>query len=268
MKSIRGGTGLGDALYVQAVARHIIRTRDERLRVCTDWPDVFKPLGDKVSIAPFTRNGITYLAHYSQRKPLAHTDQFEDCCQAAGITEPVDFRLDWVLEDHALVERVHAHGKPVVLVQLPRAPMGRTDGFGAELLPDCRRIQSAIDMIGDRATKVLIGHGKALFTFSGIDIDLSGKTSVSQVLDLASVASGFLGYVSFFVPLAESFNKHGLFVWSRRGLKSGHPYVQNITPAKILHRPSSRAVIDDCLNDELASAVETFLNLEPVDAIC
>jgi len=268
MKAIRGGTGLGDALYVQSVARHIIRTRGDRLRVCTDWPDVFKPLGDKVSIAPFTRLGITYLAHYSQRKPLTHTDQFEDCCQAAGIMEPVDFRLDWVLEDYALVDRIQARGKPIVLVQLPRAPMGRTDGFGAELLPDCRRIQHAIDMIGDRATKVLIGHGKALFSFFGIDIDLSGKTSVSQVLDLASVASGFLGYVSFFVPLAESFDKPGLFVWSRRGLKSGQPYVKNITPEKILHRQSSRAVIDDCPDDELESAVEVFLSLEPVDAIC
>ena len=250
--------GLGDALYVQAVARHIVRC-GERLKVCTAWPDVFKPLGDSVTIAPFTRAGIGYLAHYSQRKTLTETNQFEDCCQAAGITEPVDFRLDWKLEDEALAALVMETGKPVILVQLPRAPMGRTDGFGAELLPDCRKIQRAIDLIGDRATIVQIGSGAALFEFRSIDIDMTNRTTVCQLLDLASIASGFLGYVSCAVPLAESFARPGLFVWSRRGLNSGTPYVKSITPKKILHRRTSRAVIDDCADQELIGAVERLL---------
>jgi hypothetical protein len=146
--------------------------------------------------------------------------------------------------------------------------MGRTDGFGKELLPDCRRIQQAIDMIGDSATKVLIGSGDALYRFSGIDIDLTDRTTVSQVLDLASIADGLLGYVSFFVPLAESFSKPGLFVWSRRGIVAGHPYVRLITPEKTLHRKSSRAVWDDCTDSELSNAVDTFLQRETADALC
>lgn len=256
--------GLGDALYVQAVARHIIRTRGERLTVCTSWPDVFRPLGDAVRIAPFRRQGINYLAHYSARKQFAHTDQFEDCCIAAGITDPVDLRLDWTLEDRELADRLRAPGKPVILVQLPRAPMGRTDGFGAELLPDCRRIQDAINIIGNAATVVQVGHGAPLFRFSGIDIDLTDRTTVPQLLDVASIADGFLGYVSFFVPLAESFGKPGLFVWSRRGLKGTHPYIQSITPDKILHRATSRSVFDDCSGIEMEQAVETLLEAECV----
>ena len=259
MKSIRGGQGLGDALYVQAVARHIIATRGERLRVCTKWPDVFKPLGDAVEIAPFTRQGINYLAHYSMRKQQVDTDQFQDCCIAAGIAEPVDLRLDWTLEDVGLAAEVRAPGKPVVLVQRPRAPMDRTDGFGAELLPNCQRIQDAIDLIGERATKVLIGSGEPLYRFQGIDIDLTNRTTVAQILDLASVAGGFLGYVSFMVPLAESFGRPGLFIWSRRGLKSGHPYIRAITPTKILHGKLSRAAIDDCSPQEMSDAVEVFI---------
>ncbi len=251
--------GLGDALYVQSVARHIILTRGERLKVCTAWPEVFKTLGDAVQIAPFTRQGISYLAHYSARKGLADTDQFEDCCRAAGIQEPVDFRLDWKLEDEALAARVREAGKPVVLVQLPRSPMGRTDGFGADLLPKCERIQQAIDLIEDKATKVLIGSGKPLYRLTGIDIDLTNQTTVSQILDLGSIAHGMLGYVSFFVPLAESFSKPGLFVWSRRGLKCGTEYVRRITPQKVLHRATSRAVVDDCTDEEMADAVRVFL---------
>lgn len=258
MKSIRGGSGFGDALYVQAVARHLV-SRGEKLRICTSWPEVFKPLGDAVRIEPFRRTGIDYLAHYSMRKVFIQTDQFEDCCRAAGITEPVDFAIDWNLEDRHLADRVRAAGKPVVLVQLPRSPMGRSDGFGADLLPDCSRIQEAIDCIAGRATVVQVGHGEPLFEFSGIDIDLSGQTSVSQVLDIASVAHGMLGYVSFFVPLAESFKRPGLFVWSKKGLRSGVPYVRQITPYKILHRPSSQAILDDCTQEGMADAVELFL---------
>lgn len=255
--------GLGDALYVQAVARHIIKSRGERLQVCTAWPDVFRPLGDAVEIAPFTRVGISYLAHYSARKARLETDQFEDCCMTAGIAEPVDLRLDWQLEDAALAESLRVPGKPIICIQLPRAPMGRKDGFGAELLPDCRRLQDVINLIGDRATKVLIGSGEPLYLFDGIDVDLSNRTTVAQLLDVASVADGFVGYVSLFVPLAESFQKPGLFVWSRRGVKSREPYIRAITPKKILHRETSRAIMDDCSRADQAQAIEVFMARSP-----
>lgn len=250
--------GLGDALYVQAVARHLVN-QGETLKVCTAWPDVFKPLGKSVVCAPFTRLGINILAHYSQKKALPDSDQFEDCCKSAGILEPVDLKLDWKLENRALADNLRRHGKPIICVQMPRSPMGRTDGFGADLLPDCRRIQQAIDAIGDKATLVQIGTGEPLFRFKRIHIDLTNRTTVSELLDVSSIADGFLGYVSFMVPLAESFSKPGLFVWSRRGLNSGQQYVRLITPKKILHRETSHHVIDDCDDDSLVRAVgETF----------
>ena len=95
MRSIRGGMGLGDALYVQAVARHITAT-GERLLVCTAWPDVFKPLGDKVEFAPFRRQRIDVLAHYSTRKALP-TKQFDDVCAAAHgkLATPSTRALPW-----------------------------------------------------------------------------------------------------------------------------------------------------------------------------
>jgi hypothetical protein len=70
VRAIRSGMGLGDALYCQAVARYFVQ-RGERLKVCTAWPDVFRPLGDMVRLAPFQRSGIDILAHYSARKPIA-----------------------------------------------------------------------------------------------------------------------------------------------------------------------------------------------------
>lgn len=257
MKSIRGGRGLGDSLYVQAVARHIIKTRGERLKVCADYPDVFRPLGPMVTVVPHTRVGINYLAHYSMRKSQP-TKQFQDCCIAAGILEPAELRLDWVPTSEA-GERLKEQGKPVVCVQLPRAPMGRSDGFGKELLPDCRVIQRMIDALRGRAFIVQIGAGQPLFKFDGLDMDLANQTTVAEMIDVAHAAAGFLGYVSFLVPLAESLDKPGLFVWSSRGLKAGHPYVRQITPQKVLFKESSMHVFDDCKADQFDSAAEKFL---------
>lgn len=210
MKSIRGGMGLGDALYVQAVARHIIRTRGERLKVCTAWPDVFRPLGDSVQIAPFTRVGIDYLAHYSVRKGMP-TKQFEDMCIQAGIREPVELKLDWPAPQNSrLVRELKSQPLPVVLVQLPRAPMGRKDGFGRELLPNCSVIQTVIEALRGRALLVQVGAGEALYRFRGIDLDLANRTTISELLDVAAASDRVLGYCSFAVPLAECLDKRAV----------------------------------------------------------
>jgi hypothetical protein len=244
LKSIRGGMGFGDALYVQSVARHIVKS-GQKLRVRTAWPDVFRPLEGMVETVPFARQGVDILAHYSQRKPIQGTTQFQDCCISAGIKEPVEMRLDWKVVKQGLADKVRQSGKPVLVVQLPRTPMGRTDGFGASLLPDCRVIQRFIDEAKPDHFIVQIGAGEPLFKFRGIDMDLANKTSVCETIDVASVADRFLGYVSFLVPLAESFGKPALFVWSRKGLKDRMQYVRQITPQKVLHQPTSKFVFDD-----------------------
>jgi hypothetical protein len=257
VKRIRSGRGLGDALYLQGVARHLVG-RGYKLTACCDYPDLFLPLKDSVSVEPFTRNHIDILAHYSLRKVFKDTTQFRDCCLQAGIVEKVDLKLDWQPRDLELIASLKSD-KPVVVVQMPRAPMNRTDGFGMELLPDCRAIQKVINALKDRCTLVQIGSGRALYTFKGIDIDLSNKTSVSDVLDVAYAADGFIGYCSFIVPLAESFDKPGLFVWSERGLRAKHPYVNSITPRKILEKPTSKYLIDDCSDSEILEAASAFL---------
>lgn len=245
MKSIRCGRGFGDSLYLQSVVRHLLEKGSTRLRVKSDWPDVFLPLGHRVEVVPFARSNCDLLAHYSMRKGFAGTTQFQDCCISAGIKGPVDMRLDWTVTKPGLVDMVRKPGKPVLVVQLPRTPMGRTDGFGATLLPDCRAIQRLIDQAKEDHTVVQIGAGEPLFRFKGLDIDLANKTSVAETIDVASAADRFMGYVSFLVPLAESFGKPAVFVWSRRGLQDKHQYVRQITPQKILHAPTSTAVMDE-----------------------
>jgi hypothetical protein len=251
LKRIRSGRGLGDALYLQAVTRHLV-AKGQKLIVCCDWPEVFKPLKGSVVIEPFTRNGINILAHYSMRKIFKDTTQFRDCCLQAGITEKVELKLDWKPSSRLT-------DNPYLVVQLPRQPMNRPDGFGMELLPDCNVIQDLINHLKDRFTIVQVGAGRALYQFKGVDIDLANKTSVSELLDVVHGSAGVIGYCSFIVPLAESFDKPGLFVWSRRGLNAKHEYIKTITPRKILEKPTDRYLIDDCSDAEILEAAASFM---------
>jgi hypothetical protein len=255
--SLRAGSGLGDSLYLQSAARHLVG-RGYQIEVRSNWPDVFIPLQGKVTVKPFDRVDVDRIFHYTAGKLNRHTTQWQDCCARGGIPLDAELHLDWQPLNTALIKRVRSK-KPVIAVLLPRLPMDRKDNFGAELLPNCAAIQAAIDLIGNRARFVLVGAGDALHRLDSIDLDLSNKTTVSDLIDVAYAADGLLGYVSFFVPLAESLGKPGLFVWSRRGLESDTDYIRTITPKKIIHRPDLlRAVIDNEPN-ELPKAVDAFL---------
>lgn len=256
--SVRAGMGLGDSLYLQSVARHFIEN-GQKVLACSEWPEVFRPLGDAVIVGHFTRSGVDKVAHYTMRKGTQGTSQFEDCCIQAGIKEKVDLRLDWKRADSSLVELAKSGGKLVVAVALPRNPMGRVDGFGAKLLPDCGVIQRLILELQGKAKIIQIGKGLPLYKFEGIDLDLANKTTVSELLDVASVADAFLGYCSYLIPLAESFKKPGLFVWSSKGLKDAKSFVRQIMPKKIIHRETSRYVIDDWDEARILGVFNEFL---------
>jgi hypothetical protein len=255
--SIRCGSGLGDAIYLQSVARHYVEHGYD-VEVCSAWKDVFIPLNGKVTVSPFRRTMITRLAHYSSRRGEYGTTQWQDCCINARIPMETDLRIDWTPLNVDLISRLQGFGKPIVAVQMPRAPFARTDGFGVEFLPDCTVMQRAINCIGRRALLVQIGNGEPFHKFTGIDVDLANKTTVSDVLDIGFAAHGFFGYCSFLVPLAESFSKPLQLIWSKRGLESKHLVVRQMTPQKILHRPSSRAIVDDCSQTMLSGAIDEF----------
>lgn len=230
-----------------------------RPQVCTPFPDLFRPIAGMIDLAPYRRVNVDRVAHYISRKSNPATDQFVDCCISAGIDEIVDLWLDWVPSNLRLLARLKKSGKPVVIVQMPRHPMGRTDGYGLELLPDCAVIQRAIDQIGDRAFKVQVGQGEPLHRFSGLDLDLANSTSVTDLIDVAYGCDGALGYCSFIVPLAESLFKPALLVWARKGMRSGNPFIRSIVPSKIIHRPGpTSAVVDDASSQELRDAIEAF----------
>lgn len=257
MIRIRSGSGLGDALYLQSIARHLL-TVGKEVEVCSKYEDVFRPLADRITVSPFRRSNLSLVAHYIGRKKYPTTDQFTDCCISAGFGQAVELKLDWpkpipsrLLDD--------LDGRPFVVVQLPRAPMGRDDGYGDDLLPDCHTIQRLIDNVKVHANIVQVGKGVPWYRFRGIDLDLANETTVGEMIDVVSVSRGVIGYCSFIVPLAESLRKPTLLVWSRRGLNSKTEFIRLITPQKVLHRPQDAIVVmDDALPIELTEMADAF----------
>lgn len=256
-KVIRAGRGLGDAIYLQSVARHFVQ-KGHSLTIATDWPDVFTPLKDKVRFIPFTRQYIDIIAHYSARKSFKDTTQFKDCCVQAGIVEAVEFKIDWQQQNHKLINSIKTD-KPLIVVQLPRQPMGRVDKYGIDLLPTKEAMQYVIDQIKPHCTILQIGKGKPVYTLDGVDIDLADKTTISDLFDIASVADGFVGYCSYLIPLAESFGKKGLYVWAYKGMRSVDQYINTIRPEKILHQKNSLFVVDNWEKPKISEVIDEFL---------
>lgn len=253
MKRIRGGSGLGDTIYVRPIAEHFVRA-GHPVTVCCDYPGVF--VGLDVKVEPFSRERIDVLAHYVKGKANTDTMQWQDVCKSAGVDVPLSF--PWKVQNEALVARLReqAAGRPVVIVHGGRAPMGRSDGFGRELLPDRRAFETLMGALQD-AFLVGIGAARPIYALP-VHMDLNGTTSVSDLLDIASSCDGFVAQCSFAVPLAEVFDRPLLVLWAAGGLVSCTPYIRQITPAKVLSKPTSRCVTDDSAPHVITEAARAF----------
>jgi len=259
MIRVRGGAGIGDALYVRAAVEIMLRA-GEQVTVCNDYPEVF--LGLPVKVEPFRRMHIDRLAHYSTRKKCTETTQWADVCIAAEIpVEPM--RLTWECQNPTLIKEMRrfAAGKPLVLVHGGRTPMGRTDGFGAELLPRKRGFDLVLREFADCYT-VRIGKGASLYSLD-VSLDLTGCTTVTDLLDLAQACDGIVGQCSYAVPLAEGFDKPLMAVWSDKGMREGRSmYIRQITPHKILSKDTSMFVVDTWSDEQIRDEVRAFRILQ------
>lgn len=251
---IRGGAGLGDALYIRPIAEHFVRAGN-RVTVCSDYPGVFTDAG--VDVVPFDRFNIDVLAHYVLGKRNPSTNQWQDICQSAGVSVPLSF--GWKVKNQALIDsiRVDAAGRRIVLVSGGRAPMARTDGFGKELLPEQAVFNLLLDELSDCFT-VRVGKGAEIYPLPA-SVDLNGATSVTDLLDLGVSCDAIVGQCSFMIPLAEVFSKPLLVAWAAHGMQANmHPYIQQITPQKVLSKPTSHFVVDDWAEKRVREKVRSW----------
>ena len=243
---IRSGSGLGDGIYLYSIVKYLANENKKTpIKVFCKWKDVFLPLGDRITVEEFSRAHINTLAHYSMRKQVKGTNQFEDMWIQAGIDKSkVKADFDWTptigpkRDDLVPAIKEAAKGKPILCVRFPTMPMGRKDNFAVELLPQAGPFIKAVARLKQRFFVVQIGSGKCLTEIPQelIDIDFAGKTTLPQMFDIAYNADAFFGQCSFIIPLSEGMAKPGLICFSERGMKSRDRFISSITPEKIIHR--------------------------------
>ena len=259
MKHLRGGSGLGDSLYVRVVAEELIR-QGHKVTAYTDYPDVF--IGVTCRVESFGRTGINCVAHYTAGKQNPATSQWDDVCDSAQVPR-VPFGFTWNVINSQLVSQVkeQARGRPVVLIHGGRAPMNRVDNFGIELLPEKQAFDRVQEAIRREVFLVRIGEGTQKYPLDRVELDLWGKTSVADLIDLASICDALVAPCSFVVPLAEAFDKPLLAIWAASGLyPARHPYIKSITPRKVLAKPSSSFVMDDWNPERITAAAAGFVD--------
>jgi hypothetical protein len=242
--SIRGGQGLGDAIYVRAVAEHFMR-EGYRVSVWSGHRDVF--IGAGVQVQPFNRSGADVVAHYVGGKDRAGTTQWQDVCLQAGVPLATPLRFDWQVQNPQLLYREvpKAKGRPLVLVHGGRMPMDRKDGFGREMLPNQRAFAAVLAELRELGCwLVQVGKAEQMYQLD-VDVNLNGQTTVAELIDLASACDAVVAQCSFMVPLAEALDKPLLAVWAAAGLASSEPFIAKTTPQKVLSGPHDRFVMDD-----------------------
>lgn len=263
IKTIRSGNGVGDNLYLQAIVRHLLNTTKHKYQVHTRFSTLFLQFASKIKIKPFKKSNITLTAHYTNRKGRVGTTQFQDMCQNVGIKEPVSLHLDWTARNETLLKTIkrEAKDKKIVMVQLPREPFGRNDGYGREIMPKYEILNAAIEILKEKHGfyAVQVGSGKSEFILKAIDFDLSNKTALDEVFDIATISDMLIGQCSFFIPLAECFDRKSISIWSHNGLNSTNPFISTIRPAKILHKKTSYAIIDNVNREQLENQIRECL---------
>lgn len=249
---------MGDSFYTRVVTDYLISIGHE---VCayTFHADLFRNVPCKVE--RFGKLSTDVIAHYVQGKNNPLTTQWQDVCDAAGIPR-IPFCFTWNIINHALVAHVReqARGRPMVLIHGGRAPMNRTDNFGIELLPEKRAFDQVQEAIYRDVLFVRIGEGKQKYAMDRVEVDLWGKTSVSDLLDIGVMCDAIIGPCSFVVPLAEAFDKPLLAIWAAAGMyHARHPYIKSITPQKVLSKPTSTFIVDDWTPEQIAAKARQFI---------
>lgn len=260
---IRAGAGLGDSIYLYSIVRHFQKLGHD-LTVRSNHPAVFSQL--RVKVIPHDRRAPgAIVAHYVSRKHLKETDQWQDMVIAAGIKQRLEMKLDWQIQKPDILYRAAIKSgkteglkRPIIALLLPRNPMDRTDGFGGDMLPNWKIIDDLVATA--HATIVQIGAGEAIFNYRKIDLDLANKTSISDLLDIASMVDGFIGLCSFMLPLAESLEKPFFSLWAARGMRSKTMFIRQLTPEKVIHRKDlSYSAIDEWPVEKIRSRFNDFL---------
>lgn len=238
MYELVAAKGLGDAIYLRALALHLLE-RGKVVTVFTRWPDVFADMPVKIEADRTGYEDIRHCAYCLHcRLPEVRVEtMFGMACRQAGVSEPVALRLGW-----APRSRPPRRLKGRLLVyQPPKVVNGVEQGL---LQPDRaafrRYITSRTDCIRVKVGAELGEHGDM-----PAEVDLVDQTTIPELFDLASAADEFFGEPCALITIAQALDKPAVCMFSAKAKDAKQARVRNLTPARFFHKPELATAIYD-----------------------
>lgn len=249
MIQLSGPNGLGDAIYVRAVALHLL-DRGNSVTVYTRWPDVFADLtvalGTIEERIELERSGVT-VSHvafsYKQKVPGS---EFALRCQGAGIKEPVDLSLRWKVRNQPLLDKIKADAsgrkififQPLKVMRNPRwAPFAINRNAYRKVVRDHRGFY-----------RIKLGHPPSVVDDDGLEceLDMYGKCFVFDTFDICTIGDLFFGEGCFIITIAEALDKPSIRMFSRRAANSGTA-AANLDGDLYHKKHLGTCIYDDCI---------------------
>jgi len=148
----------------------------------------------------------------------------------------VELRLDWKVRDQSFLDKIkrRANAKPILIYQPPKV----TNGGEQELYTPPADAFNNWLLARDDHYRIKVGHPSAAMEFrdAPCELNLFNKTSVRQMIDLATIGDLFFSQVCFLPTLAEAMDKKSVCMFTRRQLAAGTNWVRAITPDVFFHK--------------------------------
>jgi hypothetical protein len=240
---IRAAGGLGDAIHLRAAVLHLMRRGP--VKVFTPFPQVFADL--QVTIAgQIEGDGHEGLLHFAGK--LQRTEDisnFAAACRRAGLGDDIPLRLGWSVKNPRLVSDIldAAGGRPIFIYQ----PRKVARNPSQELIKPQREAYNAF--IARYADHFRIRLGQPPYVeddrSAPCELDLFGRTSIPDALDIATVGDFFFGESCYVPMMGEAMDKNYAIMFTRRALNSTDR-VANMKPSRLFHKKHlATAVFDE-----------------------
>jgi hypothetical protein len=173
-------------------------------------------------------------------------NQFKARCATAGITEPVDLRIDWVVQNEVLVNSIRdmAIGRKVFIYQPPKLSKNlEMDLLKPKSFSFARFIAGAKS---DEYFRIRMGHSQYVETngHTNYELDLLDRLKVTDALDVCTIGDVFFGEECYLTHIAEALDRQVICMLSRRAALSKE-WVRHRTLERMFEKRHLASVVYD-----------------------
>lgn len=216
---LNGPKGLGDAIMLRAIVLHL--KEKEEITVFTKWTDVFHGLN--IFIKPLSEleqyPNMLYASTNGRQEIPEGSSDFMERCKRAGISESVEFKMDWVVQNHDLVERIRneANGRKIFVYQPLKIARNEQQKI---LRPDMVAYRQFIEEHSD-CYRIKLGHPPYVDSNNDLpcELDLFGKAFIKDSFDVGTTGDIFFGESCFVIQMGEALNKSCILMRSVRAMR-------------------------------------------------